>query len=97
MSYTPPTIDEMLEVLRGGLALVTFNKKDGSSRLMRATLHVETAAAYGKVLDGRQFEGDDHDFGGRIVAWDVDRGEWRAFYADRVTDFRVGECEACAA
>jgi len=76
MSFDPTST---LAILAAGPALVTFEKKDGTLRTMRATrapaLLPEGAV---KGTDTRK------DQGNLIAVYDLDAGAWKGFFFDRM-------------
>lgn len=92
---------EYIEMLKKGIATVTFKKEDGSTREMRATLLNEYipdkeplhgGAIKTTVKDSvvhRQGEIlSSNDLNPNVVkAWDVEAKGWRSFRVDRVDSF----------
>lgn len=73
--------NEIVNRLRSGILTVTFNKVDGSKRVLKCTLdpsHLpEDVRNQARVLR--------EDTGGNIPVWDVVAGGWRSFRLDSVT------------
>lgn len=73
------TMENAITQLKSGIVNVTFRKKDGTTRVMRATLNQSKSGleipSVGKVTDDT------------ITVVDVDKNEWRSFSLARVTQF----------
>ena len=70
-------------LLKSGVATITFTKVDGSSRVMRCTLQDEYLP--------EQFRGKGTlltEAGNTIRVYDLDLSEWRSFRVDSVTEIR---------
>lgn len=72
---------DRLEVLKTGIAVVTFTKKNGETRVMRCT----------QVMD--HVPTDKHPTGtgtpytdSQVRVFDLDKEEWRSFLRGSVTD-----------
>ena len=76
MSFDPSAA---LAILANGPALVTFEKKDGTLRTMRAT----RAPA---LLPNGAVKGTDtrKDQGNLIAVYDLDAGSWKGFFFDKM-------------
>lgn len=76
MSFDPSAA---LAILANGPALVTFEKKDGTLRTMRAT----RAPA---LLPNGAVKGTDtrKDQGNLIAVFDLDAGAWKGFFFDKM-------------
>ena len=76
MSFDPTAA---LAILAAGPALVTFEKKDGTLRTMRAT----RAPA---LLPNGAVKGTDtrKDQGNLIAVYDLDAGSWKGFFFDKM-------------
>ena len=72
MSFNPSAA---LEILAAGAALVTFTKKDGTLRTMRATRCPD-------LLPPGAVQGTDRrkDQGGLIAVFDLDAQAWKGFF-----------------
>jgi hypothetical protein len=76
MSFDPTAT---LAILANGPALVTFEKKDGTLRTMRATRNPDLLPAGAvKGTDTRK------DQGNLIAVYDLDAGAWKGFFFDRM-------------
>ncbi len=82
-------IDALIEDLKLGVVEILFEKKDGTSRLMKATLqsrYVRTRFPEEQVrqaiYDGLN-EGDPTP-SPVLHVWDCDEGGWRSFRTDKV-------------
>ena len=58
--------------------MVTFTKKDGSERTMKASLHPKTIASYEfkSVQSQNSLNEEDSD---EITVWDLENNGWRSF------------------
>jgi len=58
--------------------MVTFTKKDGSERTMKASLHPKTIASYEfkSVQSQNSLNEEDSD---KITVWDLENNGWRSF------------------
>ncbi len=78
-----PTQDELVTQLQEGVKVVTFNKKDGSERVMTCTKSLDVIPEANHPTDGKaQKEG-------LINVWDTSAQGWRSFYYDRVKSVDV--------
>lgn len=80
MSFDPSAA---LAILANGPALVTFEKKDGTLRTMRAT----RAPA---LLPNGAVKGTDtrKDQGNLIAVYDLDAGAWKGFFFDKMVSIQ---------
>ena len=74
-----PKQQELLDILKTGVLVVTFNKLDGDERVMTCTKnneHIpeESLSKTDKVVKE-----------GTITVWDLNAKGWRSFKYDRVT------------
>lgn len=75
--------EQALADLHESVCRVTFTKLDGTERVMLATLKED-------MLPPRQGDASptptlrDRNL---IAVWDVEKGDWRSFYPDRVTNW----------
>lgn len=74
---------DQLEVLKTGIAVVTFTKKNGETRVMRCTQSMDYIPT------------DKHPMGtgtpytdSQVRVFDLDKEEWRSFLRDSVTDVK---------
>jgi hypothetical protein len=76
---TTVTMESAITQLKSGVVNVTFRKKDGTTRVMRATLN--------QSKSGLEIPTIDKVTGDTVTAVDVDKNEWRSFSLARVTQF----------
>jgi len=78
----------LVDFLTEGVCKVTFTKKDGSERIMNATLH----PSWLPQPEIKEEEGVDkvpnYDI---ITVWDIDKDDWRAFRLDSLKTFNGRE------
>lgn len=80
MSFNPSAA---LAILANGPALVTFEKKDGTLRTMRATRNPDLMPAGSvKGTDTRK------DQGNLIAVFDLDAGAWKGFFFDKMVSIQ---------
>lgn len=79
-----PTREALLELLSKELLIVTFNKLDGSERVMTCTLKPEylPEATRKDPLSQTKIRNLEEK---TTVVWDVNAKAWRSFRYDRVT------------
>jgi hypothetical protein len=79
---------ELKQQLQGGIATVTFEKKDGSMRTMRCTLLAE----YLPAPTGPQLltESTRQESDQVLSVWDIENGGWRSFRLDSIKSITVG-------
>jgi len=71
-----------LEALKGGVCTVTFEKVNGSERVMRCTRDVDVIPTeYHPNGNGKAVSEN------VIAAFDVDKQAWRVFRVDKVKEF----------
>lgn len=75
--------DTILKDLRENVIEVTFNKVDGSQRIMRCTLMPNLLPETYKNDEAQEKEFH-HTNPNVIAAWDVQKGGWRSFRIDSV-------------
>lgn len=75
------SVMDQLEVLKTGVAVVTFTKKNGETRVMRCTQNMDRVPT------------DKHPMGtgtpytnNQVRVFDLDKEEWRSFLRDSVTE-----------
>lgn len=81
--------EQYVQELKEGICEVIFTKRDGSQRIMNATLN-------DKILEEIFGQRQDNDGEKKtrkqsedvVVCLDVDKKEWRSFRMDSVTGFR---------
>lgn len=94
MNNTPtanskPTRAEMLNVLYENICYVNFTKIDGTQRRMICTL-ISDYLPERPVLDGSETpKRTPKRTPTNMVVWDVERGDWRSFNLDSVTDWGI--------
>ena len=85
--------DSMINYLREGVCQVTFTKKNGEERVMLGTLN------FGYIPEDKhpKSDGNADDNPGKpvntdiIKVFDTEKGEWRSFRVDSVTEFFSSE------
>ena len=80
--------DEVLKDLRNYIVEVTFQKVDGSPRVMRCTLQPSYLPP--SYLKEQEKENSFHKENPNVIAaWDVDKGGWRSFRVDSVEYLQI--------
>lgn len=74
---------EMLKLLKSGVVVVTFKKKDGSERVMNASLRSDLIIPYEKKTERVLNRNDEVQ-----SVFDVDLQEWRSFRWDSLVRFQ---------
>lgn len=72
--------EEILAALKTSVAGVIFEKKDGTIRQMRATLH-ESFLPEQTTSETKKATNDEV-----IACWDLDKQAWRSFRIDSIVD-----------
>lgn len=80
-----PKQDDLVEQLKEGVLVVTFNKKDGDERVMTCTKSLDVIPKESHPSDGKTLKE------GLLNVWDVTAQGWRSFYYNRVTIVTQGE------
>ena len=75
--------------LRAGVATITFNKLDGTERVMRCTLKDDFLPEQYRGKGTMLTEG-----GNTMRVYDLDLSEWRSFRVDTVTGLRYNNSGA---
>ena len=75
---------ELLNELNDGILEVTFTKRDGTKRVMNATLREELITTEKTAKGNSFFENDEV-----IRCFDTDIEEWRSFRVDSVIETKV--------
>lgn len=71
--------DWLSSVLKTSKLTITFQKKDGSSRVMNATLNESIVPKYDKKTDKEKVKTKD-----TLAVFDLDKNEWRSFRLDSI-------------
>ena len=79
-----PKQDELLNILKTGVLIVTFNKLDGDERVMTCTKNNE------HIPEENRPKTDKVVKEGTITVWDLNAKGWRSFKYDRVTKVEGG-------
>jgi len=77
--------ESMVESLHKGVCKVTFEKIDGSKRVMNCTLNNNYLP---ETLN--ESENKKEPNSNVIPVWDIDANAWRSFRIDSVEDFKSG-------
>lgn len=74
-------------MLHDGTLTVTFNKKDGTERVMNCTLNENVVVPHENKTERVKKKNDD-----AVAVWDIDKCEWRSFRWDSITNlyFTIG-------
>lgn len=84
--------EEVVAGLKSAVAMVTFEKADGTERIMRCTL-AEVFLPKAKKNSKKAKEKNDEI----ISAFDLDKDEWRSFRLDSVKDITYFSADSIAA
>jgi len=79
-----PKQDELLNILKTGVLIVTFNKLDGDERVMTCTKNNE------HIPEDMRPKTEKVIKEGTITVWDLNAKGWRSFKYDRVTKVTGG-------
>ena len=79
-----PKQDELLNILKTGVLIVTFNKLDGDERVMTCTKNNEHIPEESRPKIDKVVKE------GTITVWDLNAKGWRSFKYDRVTKVEGG-------
>ena len=79
-----PQQDELINILKTGVLIVTFNKLDGDERVMTCTKNNE------HIPEESRPKTDKIVKEGTITVWDLNAKGWRSFKYDRVTKVEGG-------
>jgi len=79
-----PSEEELLTILKQGIALVTFTKLNGDERIMTCTKSFD-------VIPEQHHPRSDKKTNGTINVWDVNAQGWRSFRYDRVKKVEANE------
>ena len=78
--------EEVKAGLHSAIATVTFEKSDGTIRVMRCTLMAEHLPI---VEEGHKSTRKDNDE--VLAVWDLENGGWRSFRIDSIKSISYGE------
>lgn len=83
--------DTILKDLRQHVVEVTFNKVDGTPRIMRCTLAPRhLPKTFNENIEEQNQEKEFHQKNENVIAaWDVQKGGWRSFRIDSVEYLQV--------
>lgn len=74
-------LQDLLDHMLYGYAVIAFHKQDGTFRLVRGTL-IHYEAEFHKKHDPGKVEG-------AVVYWDIDEQGWRTFQMENFLEWRV--------
>jgi hypothetical protein len=83
------TIEQARASLRTKVCDIKFVKKDGTERPMKATTNIEFVPVDKIPKSGEPKPNDKNP--GLFHVFDVEMGEWRAFYFDKLVEFNETE------
>jgi len=75
--------DQVRRALAAGEVAVTFTKADGSQRVLRGTTNLDYVPGSQHPRGIKEPNPDVQP------VWDLDKGEWRSFRWDRVSDYKI--------
>lgn len=73
-----PTEEDLVKQLQEGVKIITFDKKDGSERVMTCTKSLDVIPKENHPGEAKNTKE------GLINVWDTNAQGWRSFYYDRV-------------
>lgn len=82
---------EAIEALREGVAIVTFEKKDGSIRELRGTLRNDLLPPVPEPVEGAALKKEKKLSEEVVNAFDLEKQEWRSFRVDSIISVKKGE------
>lgn len=71
---------DVQQALVSGTSLITFTKKDGTERVMKATLQADVITPYEKKTDRVKTVNEDI-----LSVWDLDKDAWRSVTISSIT------------
>ena len=77
--------ESMVESLHTGVCQVTFEKVDGTKRVMNCTLNQSYLP---QTLNESENKREPNP--NVVAVWDIDANSWRSFRIDSVEDFKTG-------
>tara|TARA_R100000008_G_scaffold70364_1_gene47954 strand:- start:529 stop:789 length:261 start_codon:yes stop_codon:yes gene_type:complete len=77
--------ESMVESLHTGVCQVTFEKVDGTKRVMNCTLNQSYLP---QTLNESETKRETNP--NVVAVWDIDANAWRSFRIDSVEDFKTG-------
>jgi hypothetical protein len=80
------TKEELLETLRYKECEITFTKVNGEVRTMPCTLRADIVPAYERKTPVKEATDKEK---ATISVWCTDKGAWRSFRVDSVTDIKI--------
>lgn len=78
------TKSELTEMLKTKDITVTFEKKDGTQRIMRCTLRPDALPEM--ITESTRTSVGRRESDNTIAVWDLDLGAWRSFRLDSVVE-----------
>jgi len=78
------TKSELTEMLKNQDITVTFEKKDGTQRIMRCTLRPDALPEM--ITESTRTSVVRRESDSTIAVWDIDLGAWRSFRLDSVVE-----------
>ena len=75
--------EEMVEELKENLMQITFTKLDGTTRVMKCTLHKSFTEFVNEATKAKLPTNEEV-----IPVWDIDNNSWRSFRVASVTDVK---------
>lgn len=85
------TKNEAIEALKEGIAVVTFEKKDGTIRELRGTLRFDLLPPPPEPVEGATPKKQRTLSEDVINAFDLEKQEWRSFRVDSIISVKKGE------
>lgn len=77
---------EWVSILKENEVTVTFNKKDGTQRVMHCTLIPSVLPERTIVKEGTKKRSEN-----TVSVWDLDSNSWRSFVIDNVISYKIKE------
>lgn len=81
------TRDEIVAKLKEGVVFFTFEKVDGTTRPMNATLNEAIIPFEPTKGEGEQKSANSKRDSNALPVWDCDNNSWRSFRLDKLLDF----------
>lgn len=77
-------IETLTNLIKSNIMEVTFTKTNGEKRVMNCTLLEKYLPTYNE--DSTRKKNDNV-----LSVWDVDKGDWRSFRKDSITEYKIKE------
>jgi hypothetical protein len=73
----------LADMMRDQMVVVTFEKRDGTQRVMKCTLQENVVVPYETKTDRKKEKNDDV-----LAVWDLEASAWRSFKLDSIREIQ---------